>query len=130
MARVPGGSVPAGLGEAPTWAPDGKRIAFVSSKAGLPALWIMNANGTGRRAVELPEPPSNAGDDWPYTVLFPAWSPDGRTIAFSNGMSLWAVEVESGEVAVSPAAPAGTACSRRGRRTAAWSRTSTSAARW
>ena len=89
---------PAGLGETPTWAPDGKRIAFVSSGSSRPALWIMNANGTGRRAVELPEPPSNAGDDWPYTVLFPAWSPDGGTIAFSNGMSLWAVEVESGEV--------------------------------
>lgn len=54
----------------PSWSPDGKRIAFTRGKT--PALWVMNADGTGaKRITEVPAAESE-----------PAWSPDGKWIAF------------------------------------------------
>jgi Tol biopolymer transport system component len=51
----------------PRWSPDGTRIAF--GHAG--RLWVMNADGTGRRAVATGAT-GGAG-----------WSPDGRWLAFA-----------------------------------------------
>jgi hypothetical protein len=65
----------------PAWSPDGKKIAFVSSrgKAGSswsPQLYIVNADGSGLRRIT----------DTPRTYESdPAWSPDGKKIAFSKG---------------------------------------------
>jgi thiosulfate/3-mercaptopyruvate sulfurtransferase len=39
------------LDEAPSWFPDGKRIAFQSDRTGTMQLWVMNADGTGARQV-------------------------------------------------------------------------------
>jgi Tol biopolymer transport system component len=74
----------------PVWSPDGRRIAF--TRLGEPPrkrkgkrrqaprlreLWVMRANGShARRLKKLP-----AG------VSSPAWSPDGRSIAFAMGRS-------------------------------------------
>src|SRR5262249_6042825 len=53
---------------APTWSPDGRRIAFASSRAG-DGVYVMNGDGSShRRLVE--------------DAAFPVWSPDGRKIAF------------------------------------------------
>lgn len=101
--------------ERPTWSPTGDRIAFAaSSTVGRTGLWIMNADGTGKRALTsgpfLDTEPTWFGDRivftrrtqlgtselyWiyvngalaqPLTALggaqMPAWSPDGRWIAF------------------------------------------------
>jgi dipeptidyl aminopeptidase/acylaminoacyl peptidase len=65
----------------PAWSPDGKKIAFVSSraKAGYswsPQLYIVNADGSGLRRIT--DAPRAYESD-------PAWSPDGKRIAFSKG---------------------------------------------
>jgi Tol biopolymer transport system component len=61
-------------GNAPTWSPDGKRIAFDTWQIDLdsPGIYAINTNGAGRRRIT---PSGLAATD-------PAWSPDGRWIAF------------------------------------------------
>jgi TolB protein len=64
----------AGLNAWPAYSPDGRRIAFASSRDGDFELYVMNADGTGvRRLTHSP------GLD-----IRPAWSPDGRRIAFTS----------------------------------------------
>ncbi len=92
--RVPG----VRSAESPTWSPDGRRIAFVAQTPNGSSLWMVNANGGSRERIEFPNPPNLSTDDWPYQVLTPSWSPGGQTIAFSNGMSLWQVDLRSGNV--------------------------------
>lgn len=66
-----------------TTAPTG-RIAFVSTRHGGP--WIYTANADGSNLVPLV-----AGES-------PAWSPDGRSVAFNRGMELRVINVDgSGE---------------------------------
>jgi photosystem II stability/assembly factor-like uncharacterized protein len=59
---------------APSWSPDGQRIAFVSERDGNPEIYVMNADGSGQTRLTV----SPGGD------TTPAWSPDGRRIAFSS----------------------------------------------
>jgi Tol biopolymer transport system component len=68
-------------GRAPTWSPDGQRLAFESNRDhvfGLYAIFLINRDGTG--LVRLTDPMLNADH--------PVWSPDGRRLAFS-GRALW-----------------------------------------
>jgi len=58
---------------APSWSPDGKRIAYMSRKGGNDfEICLMNADGTGQ--VQLTD--NNVGD---FTC---SWSPDGKKIIF------------------------------------------------
>lgn len=70
----------------PAWSPDGRRIAFVATPGvradSSPAEWaaqrqifVMDLDGSGVRRLTT----SPGGNN------FPAWSPDGRRIAFSSG---------------------------------------------
>ena len=59
----------------PTWSPNGRRIAFESSRDGDLEIYVMNADGAG--ATRLTD-----NDAWDGS---PAWSPDGRRIAFRSG---------------------------------------------
>jgi TolB protein len=63
---------------APTWSPDGARIAYVRGvePSGATILWVMNAEGTEKRRLAA----TSSADH-------PAWSPDGGRIAFSAGGS-------------------------------------------
>ena len=54
----------------PAWSPDGRQIAFRSSRAG-GGIYVMNANGKNVRRLTFFEEDQH-----------PAWSPDGKQIAF------------------------------------------------
>jgi len=56
----------------PAWSPDGRKIAFGSTRDGNRDIYVMNADGSGRRNLTR-----NAAWD-----SRPSWSPDGRKIAF------------------------------------------------
>ncbi len=56
---------------APQFSPDGKRIAYMSTRAGPWQIWVSDTNGSNPRQVSFTE---SAGT--------PRWSPDGRSIAF------------------------------------------------
>jgi TolB protein len=60
----------------PTWSPDGHRIAFISTRAGLAQLYVMSADGSGQEVLA----PFDYGSTGQTNA--PAWSPDGQTVAF------------------------------------------------
>jgi Tol biopolymer transport system component len=64
----------AGYDSHPSWSPDGSRITFASSRSGVNAIYVVNADGSG--AVQLTD--QGASD---YS---PTWSPDGTRIAFAR----------------------------------------------
>ena len=56
----------------PAWSPDGRKIAFRSTRNGNRDIYVMNADGSGKRNLTR-----NAAWD-----RHQSWSPDGRKIAF------------------------------------------------
>jgi TolB protein len=60
----------------PALSPDGGRIAFVSTRAGLPQIYVMAADGTGQELFA----PFDYGVTGSSNA--PEWSPDGASVAF------------------------------------------------
>ena len=58
-----------------SWAPDGTRFDFTSSRDGLSSIYVADADGTHVRRL------SDGGDRGDSQ---PAWSPDGTTIAYTS----------------------------------------------
>ncbi len=58
----------------PAWSPDGKQIAFTSTRGGRPQIYVMDADGKNLRRV-------SQGDTSDFS---PTWSPDGNWIAFAS----------------------------------------------
>ncbi|HLL84472.1 MAG TPA: hypothetical protein VK420_17540, partial [Longimicrobium sp.] len=68
----------------PRWSPDGRRIAFLSNREGSDRIYVMNADGSGtERATGGPDLPPDARPDSAGQEMDPAWSPDGRRIAYT-----------------------------------------------
>ncbi len=81
----------AGNNTLPAVSPDGKTIAFVSSRSGKSQIWRMNADGTQPTQVT----------DSDYDVFTPQFSPDGQTVYFKCSIGgegrLMRVSINGGE---------------------------------
>ncbi len=76
----------------PAFSPDGRRIAFCSSRsANSVEVWVSAADGSG--AQQLTHGPGR----WQCS---PHWSPDGRRIVFdsrqSTGLQVWVIDADGG----------------------------------
>ena len=73
----------------PVWSPDGTRIAFVSNRDPDPDrtynmdLFVADARGPAREPRRVTA--FSGADNDPDTESYPAWSPDGRSIAYLQG---------------------------------------------
>lgn len=60
----------------PSWSPDSRMIVFISNRAGYNQIWTMQRNGTNQQLVS-----SRRNTD---KLSYPVWSPDGRTVAYTQ----------------------------------------------
>ncbi len=65
----------------PTWSPDGSRLAFISTRAGTPQLYWMDADGGNPDVLGR----FDFGATGPTNG--PSWSPDGQSIAFHRDVA-------------------------------------------
>ena len=85
----------------PTWSPDGKRIAFVTTRAGEGArdenrqIWVMDADGGNQQKLTNKD----------FSEWEPSWSPDGKRIAFTSSghwnvaggaWQIWVMDADGG----------------------------------
>ena len=75
----------------PQYSPDGKKVAFTSTRSGSHEVWICNSDGSN--AVQLT-------DFRKHLTGTPRWSPDGRYVAFDSrpegSSDIYVIEAEGG----------------------------------
>jgi Tol biopolymer transport system component len=89
----------------PAWSPDSTQIAFASNRSKPDPdrtyntdIWVVAANNTDKGA-QLTQITTNPGDD-----AAPAWSPDGKLIAYTTQLDPHLFQYATHHLAVSPAA--------------------------
>jgi Tol biopolymer transport system component len=90
--KVPNASSPENLFYQvdPAWSPNGEQIAFASTRNGSPAIYVMNADGSGTKLLGTA----------PGGASHPSWSPDGKQIVFggANHKGLYVMNADGGPV--------------------------------
>jgi len=85
------------------WSPDGKQLAFTSNRSSDPDrnynndIWVVSADNSDKGA-HLTQITTNLGDD-----NSPAWSPDGKWIAYVTQIEPKLFEYATKHLAISPA---------------------------
>lgn len=75
------------------WSPDGKWLAFTSTRSGNLDIWIKSVAGGQPRQLTRHS----------WNDQYPTWSPDGREVAFTSNrdgwdsMNIWAISVPGGK---------------------------------
>jgi TolB protein len=65
----------------PTYSPDGQRVAFVSTRSGLPQIYVMASDGTDQQLFA----PFDYGVTGSSNA--PDWSPDGQSVIFHRDVA-------------------------------------------
>jgi len=82
-----------GYNGSPRFSPDGKSVAFLSSRSGSSQIWVCSSDGSNPRQLTYFEARS---------ACCPRWSPDGRAITFqvpfaTDGTDIYVVNAEGGQ---------------------------------
>ena len=71
---------PPGTHYAPSWSPDGRRVAFINFNTVSPQVWSIAVSGDGLQSITK----HGTGDkSWPI------YAPDGNSIYYNRGEALW-----------------------------------------
>jgi dipeptidyl aminopeptidase/acylaminoacyl peptidase len=90
----------------PSWSPDGREIAFVTRRGEDPDrtdnwdIYVVEARAGGKERQLTTSPEADDNPDWETA---PAWSPDGKWIAYLHGGDPKLIEYVTNTLAVVPA---------------------------